>query len=219
MPTKTATYAELIEQLTPEATLTLYGISWDTYEDILEAVGEAPALRISYNEGVMQIMTTSFEHEFYAECLNHLVGLVRMINRIKILSFGRATMKMQEKLKGAEPDACFYVKSAAAIGKKFRLDLTIDPPPDIVVETDIFHDSLSKFPIYAALGVPEIWRFDGKRLAIHRLSDDRYEETPASLELPMLTGEILTRFLARAEEEDQDAALRAFEDWLRAGPK
>jgi Uma2 family endonuclease len=219
MSTQTATYTELIERLTPEVTLTLHGISWETYEDLLEAVGEAPALRISYNEGVVQIMTTSFEHEFFAECINHLVGLVRAVMRIKILSFGRATMKKQEKLKGAEPDACFYVKSAAAIGNKIHLDLSADPPPDIVVETDIHHDSQFKFPIYAALGVPELWRFDGKKLTIHRLQNDQYAEAPRSEELPILSSEILTQFLARAQEEDQDEALRAFEDWLRAQPK
>ena len=212
---QTATYTELIERLTPEATLTLRGVSWETYEDLLEALGEAPALRISYDEGVVQIMTISFEHEFFAECINHFVGLVRTVMRIKIISFGRATMKKQEKLKGAEPDACYYVKSAAALGNKFRLDLQTDPPPDIVVETDVYHDSQSKFPIYAALGVPEIWRFDGKRLAIHRLQNDQYVESPRSEQLPILTGEILTQFLDRAQEEDQDEALRAFEDWLR----
>lgn len=215
MTTQTVAYKELIERLTPEVTLTLYGISWETYEDLLEAVGETPALRISYNEGVVQIMTISFEHEFFAECISQLVGLVRSVLRIKILFFGRATMKKQEKLKGAEPDACFYVKSAAAIGNKIRIDLNSDPPPDIVVETDIHHDSLSKLPIYAALGVPEVWRFDGKALTIHRLDDGQYAEAVRSEQLPILSGEILTRFLARAQSEDQDEALRAFEDWLR----
>jgi Uma2 family endonuclease len=219
MPTQTATYTDLIGRLTPEATLTLHGVSWQTYEDLLEAVGEAPPLRISYNEGVMQVMTISYEHEFFAECLNHLVGLVRTVKRIKIISFGRATMKIQEKMKGAEPDASFYIKSAAALGNKYRLDLAIDPPPDIVVETDIFHDSQSKYPIYAALGVPEIWRFDGKRLTIHRLKDDHYEESRVSIELPVLSADHLTQFLANAQEDDQDEALRAFEDWLRAQSK
>jgi len=215
MTTQTVAYKELIERLTPEITLTLYDISWETYEDLLEAVGEAPALRISYNEGVVQIMTISFEHEFFAECISQLVGLVRSALRIKILFFGRATMKKQEKLKGAEPDACFYVKSAVAIGNKIRIDLNSDPPPDIVVETDIHHDSQSKLPIYAALGVPEVWRFDGKALTIHRLDNEQYAEAPRSEQLPILSGEILTRFLARAQSEDQDEALRAFEDWLR----
>jgi Uma2 family endonuclease len=215
MTTQTVAYKELIERLTPEATLTLRDISWETYEDLLEAVGEAPALRISYNEGVVQIMTISFEHEFFAECTSQLVGLVRSVLRIKILFFGRATMKKQEKLKGAKPDACFYVKSAAKIGNKIRIDLNTDPPPDIVVETDIYHDSQPKFPIYAALGVPEVWKFDGKVLTIHRLEGEQYVEAPRSEQLPILTGEILTQFLARAQSEDQDEALRAFEDWLR----
>jgi Uma2 family endonuclease len=219
MTTQTATYTDLIGRLTPEATLTLHGVSWQTYEDLLEAVGEAPPLRISYNEGVMHVMTISYEHEFFAECLSRLVDRVSIVNRIKIIFFGRATMKKQEKMKGAEPDASFYVKSSTALGNKFRLDLAIDPPPDIVVETDIFHDSQSKYPIYAALGVPEIWRFDGKRLTIHRLKNDRYEDSAVSAELPMLSADHLTQFLANAQEDDQDEALRAFEDWLRAQSK
>ncbi len=215
MTTQTVAYKELIERLTPEVTLTLYGISWDTYEDLLEAVGEAPALRISYNDGVVQIMTISFEHEFFAECISRLVDRLSSIRRIKIIFFGRATMKKQEKLKGAEPDACFYVKSAEAIGNKIRIDLNSDPPPDIVVETDIHHDSQSKLPIYAALGVPEVWRFDGKQLTIHQLTEGQYIEAERSEQLTILTGETLTRSLARAQSEGQDEALRAFEDWLR----
>jgi hypothetical protein len=76
----------------------------------------------------------------------------------------------------------------------------------------------SKYPIHAALGVPEIWRFDGKRLTIHLLKDDHYEESRVSVELPMLSADHLTQFLATAQEADQDEALRAFEDWLRAQP-
>src|SRR5215213_7123505 len=100
MTPQTASYTELIERLTPEATLTLHGISWETYEELLEAVGEAPALRISYNEGVMQIMTVSFEHEYFSEVIGRLVDRLSMILRLKILFFGRATMKRQKKLKG-----------------------------------------------------------------------------------------------------------------------
>lgn len=215
MTTQTATYTELIERLTPEATLTLRGVSWETYEDLLEAVGEAPPLRISYDEGVMQIMTISFEHEFFAECISQAIGLARSVLKIKIIFFGRATMKKQQKLKGAEPDACFYVKNAAKIGNKIRIDLSTDPPPDIVVETDIYHDSQPKLPIYAALGVPEVWKFDGKVLTIHRLDGEQYVEAQRSEQLPILSGETLTRLLARAQSADQDEALREFEDWLR----
>ena len=133
MTPQTASYTEIIERLTPDATLTLRGIGWETYEDLLKAVGEAPPFRISYDEGTLQIMTVSFEHEYFTEVLNQMVGVLRMVKRIKIISFGRATMRKQAKLKGSEPDACFYVQSAVLIGHRFRLDLNNDPPPDIVV--------------------------------------------------------------------------------------
>lgn len=219
MTPQTASYTELIERMTPETTLTLRGVSWETYEDLLKAVGEAPALRISYNEGVLQIITVSFEHEYFSEVLDQLVGRFSQIARIKILFFGRATMKSQKKLKGSEPDACFYVQGAALIGNRFRLDLNSDPAPDIVVEVDIHHDSLGKFPIYATLGVSEIWHYDGTRLSIHQLREGRYEEVETSPALPLLTASVLTRFLKLSEEEDQYETLLAFENWLRAQPQ
>ncbi len=219
MTPQTASYTELIERMTPETTLTLRGVSWETYEDLLEAVGEAPALRISYNEGVLQIMTVSFEHEYFAEVIARLVDRLSMVLDLRILFFGRATMKKQKKLKGSEPDACFYVQSASVIGSRFRLDLNTDPAPDIVVEVDIHHESLSKFPIYAALGVTEIWHFDGKQFSIHQLQGERYEEVETSPSLPILTSSVLTRFLKLSEEKDQYETLLAFENWLRAQPE
>jgi Uma2 family endonuclease len=216
MTTQTANYTELIERLTPEVTLTLHGISWETYEELLAAVGEAPSLRVSYNEGVMQIMTVSFEHEYFSEFLNHLVGRLSTVLRQKILFFGRATMKKQKKLKGSEPDACFYVQSAAIIGNKFRLDLSVDPPPDIVVEIGLHHDSLNKMPIYAALGVPEVWRYDGQTLTIYQLQPDYYVLAEMSRALPVLTSQVLTDFLERSQQADQYETLLAFETWLRA---
>lgn len=219
MTTQMATYTELIERLTPEVTLTLHGINWETYEELLAAVGEAPALRVSYDDGVMQIMSVSFEHEYFAEFLNHLAGRLSAVLRLKILFFGRAAMKKQKKLKGAEPDACFYVRSAAIIGNKFRLDLSVDPPPDIVVEIDLHHDSLSKLPIYAALGVPEVWRYDGQTLTIYQLQTEQYVTAPVSHALPVLTSQVLTAFLQRSQQEDQYETLLAFEEWLRAQPQ
>lgn len=219
MTTQTATYTELIERLTPEATLTLRGIGWETYEELLEAVGEAPPLRISYSDGVLQIMTVSFEHEYFSECLDHLMAVVRLVLGVKILAFGRATMKRQQKLKGAEPDACFYVTNANALGSRFRLDLDTDPPPDIVIEVDVHHESKSKFPIYAALGVPELWHYDGTVVEIYQLQAGQYAAVRMSPALPVLTNQTLTDFLARCQDDNQSDALLAFAEWLRAQPQ
>ena len=88
-------------------------------------------------------------------------------------------------MKGAEPDGSFYVQNADAIIGKRRIDLSVDPPPDVVVEIDITSESLSKFPIYAAFGVPEIWRYDGRAAQIYHLVNQSYVETDASLAFPV----------------------------------
>src|ERR1051325_4069720 len=113
---------ELVERLPPGSTLILHGVTWEEYEDLLEAVGENPALRISYDEGTLQIMTTSPRHESYIKLIERLVDHLSFILGVKILFFGGATMKKKRKKKGNEPDACFYVQSAELIGRKLDID-------------------------------------------------------------------------------------------------
>jgi Uma2 family endonuclease len=212
----TTNYCELVEQLPADSTLILHHVSWEDYEELLEAVGEAKGLRISYDGGELQIMTISARHEKYADLIKLLVGQLSLKLRIKVLFFGSATMKKRHKQKGSEPDGCFYVQSANLISGKEEIDFNSDPPPDVVVEVDIHHDSLSKFPIYAALGVPEIWRYDGQALTIYHLKEGQYITAASSQALPMLTSGTLTEFLNRSQYEDQYETLLAFEQWLQS---
>jgi Uma2 family endonuclease len=212
---KTENLVEMIERMPADSVLTQHGISWDEYEELLEAVGEASGLRISYDEGRLQIMTLSHRHERYSTLIERIVDRVSGFLRIKVLFYGSATMKKARKQKGVEPDACFYVQNATLVGTKDEIDFNVDPPPDVVVEVDLHHESLSKFPIYAALGVPEVWRYDGDSLTIHQLHDEQYVASEASLSLPMLTGAVLTEFLARSPKQDQYDILLAFEEWLK----
>lgn len=206
-------YLEAIATLPANGTLVLRDVTWEDYENLLEEAGGASGLRISYNAGVIEVMTLSSEHEGLALFIQDLVRLISLRWRLKILCFGSATMKKPRE-KGAEPDACFYVQSAALLGKKLKIDFSQDPPPDVVVEIDIHHDSLDKLPIYAALGVPEIWRHDGRRCDIRVLENGAYVVVETSRALPVLTGTILTDFLRRVPEEGQYETLLAAEEWL-----
>ncbi len=209
-------YLELIEKLPENGILTLSGVSWEEYENLVQAVGKAPSLRINYDQGRMQIMTISFKHEYYAHIIEQMVAVIRLILRPKVIFFGSATLKKQRQLKGAEPDACFYVQSAPTIGHKINLDLRIDPPPDVVLEVDIHHESISRFHIYEGLSVPELWHYDEQKLTIYILREGHYEVATNSLAFPILTDEVLTEFLRRSQSEGQDETLLAFEEWLRA---
>ena len=206
-------YLELIEKLPENGILTLHGVSWEEFENLVQAVGEAPNLRIAYDQGKMQIMTISFKHEYYACVLNRLVDRLKHNFRIKTVFFGAATLKRNPR--GIEPDACFYVQSTSIIGNKINLDLRLDPPPDVVLEVDIHHESFSRFHIYEGLGVPELWHYDEQKLTIYHLQEERYEAVTQSLAFPILTDEVLTKFLAQSQNEGQDETLLAFEEWLR----
>ena len=212
MAVQTVNYTETIEHLSADSTLVVNDVPWEEYEELLIDVGEAKGLRISYDSGRLQIMTLSTTHEKYQYLISGIVSLLSLRLRIKVLCFGSATMK--KKPRGVEPDLSFYVQTAALIGSRSDLDFSIDPPPDIVVEVDLQHQSLSKFPIYASFGVPELWRYDGKSMTIYHLEHGEYLATDSSRALPMLSSDILTEFLARVKKEDQYETLLAFEQWL-----
>ena len=218
MSTATTSYVDVIDQLPPDSSLVLRHVPWDEYEALLDAVGEAKHLRISYDDGNLQIMTLSSEHENYQSTIDHLVVLVIFRRRLKIRCFGSATIKAEGKGKGAEPDLCYYVQSAAEIGNKIRLDFGSDPPPDIVVEVDLLHDSMSKFPIFAKFGIPEIWRYNGEAVTMYSLEQGRYVEIAASNSIPLFTVAILTEFLDRSKREDEYETLLAFDEWLTGQP-
>lgn len=218
MSTQTIASPELLAQLPVDSTLILRNVSWDGYEALLEAVGEAAGLRIAYDQGTLQIMTLSPEHESYSRLIERLVDRLSARLHIKILFFGSSTMKRKDRSRGAEPDACFYVKTAAVIGRKIQLDFATDPPPDIVVEIDITHDSVSKFPLYAALGVPELWRYDGAALTMYHLQDREYLPVSSSVALRVLDAATLTHFLNLSSDKDQHEILLAFEEWLDSIP-
>ena len=130
------------------------------------------------------------EHESTLGFLNRLVDRLSFILRIKVSFFGSATLKRQNRLKGAEPDACFYVQSTSIIGNKINLDLRVDPPPDVVLEVDIPR-ILSRFHIYEGLGVPELWHYHEKKLTMYHLQEGRYEVIATSIAFPILTSEVL----------------------------
>lgn len=206
---------EMIDRMPADSVLIQQGVSWRDYEELIQAVGEAPGLHVSFDAGTLQIMSPSSKHEYIAKLIERLVDRISIRQRIKVLFYGSATLKKQSEQKGAEPNACFYVQTADVVGTKEQIDFNTDPPPDVVLEIDIHHESISKFSIYAAFGVSELWRYDGETLSIYHLRDGQYVLADASQALPILTSAVLTKFLGRSPKEDQYDIVLAFEDWLQ----
>lgn len=216
MSTYATDYLEAIEHLPDGAMLRLEHITWDEYERLLEDLSELPGVRVSYDHGRIDIMSPSTEHEEYKDFILRIAHILGEELGLALETRGSSTFKRKELLKGAEPDASFYVQNAAAVVGKRRIDVSVDPPPDVVVEIDISSESLSKFPIYSALGVPEIWRYDGTRASIYHLVDQDYVEASDSRSFRGLTAQGLTDSLDQSKTLGQSAALAAFRQLIRS---
>jgi Uma2 family endonuclease len=215
MTTQALTYLETIEHLSTGATLILTDVSWEEYQQLLTDLGDSYAVRVSYDKGRLEIVSPSLKHEKYKEMISALARIFADETGMTLESCGSATFQEEQLGKGAEPDTCFYVENAARIIGKDQIDLSADPPPDIVVEIDVSHQSKRKLAFYAALGVPEVWRYDGLRVQIYHLTGQQYLEAPASTAFRMLTSDVLTLFLEQSKTAGQSATLSSFREWMR----
>jgi Uma2 family endonuclease len=215
----TSNIYDVVSQMSDGQVETFHNVTWDEYEELLEQVGEATGLRINYDDGTLKVMSLSLEHEKYADFIKRMMSVLSLRLRLKILFSGSTTMRKKKKSKGIEPDAGFYVQTAPVVGARLDLNFEVDPPPDIAVEVDIHHASTKSDSIYAALGVSEIWRYDGVEATILHLQENNYVEVEASPALPMITSAILTEYLNRLRQEDDFAAITAFDEWLQSLPQ
>jgi Uma2 family endonuclease len=195
--------------------IVLDGVTWEGYEHLLKLVGNRP-IRLTYDNGDLEIMSPLPEHERPKKIIGSMIGALIEELDLPHDALGSTTFRRRMKKKGLEPDDCFYIKSQPLIGGKKRINLPKDPPPDLAVEIDVTHRSIPRLPIYAALGVPEIWRYDGKSLMCLVLRNDGYISSEHSLAFPELRVADLRQFIRIAEETgDQTASLKAFRAWLR----
>ena len=205
MLTQTPTQVEQVQ---------LSGISWNTYETLLKELSHR-RLRLTYNRGNLEIMVPSPEHELYKEVLGRFVETLAEELEIRIYPLAATTFKRPE-LVGAEPDKCFYIRNLSAVKGKKRIALDRDPPPDLVVEIDITSSSEIRFPVYADMGVPEIWRYDGNSFTVYQLQERRYISSEQSLTFPNLPIIEITNFLQQAMTMDYLELVGSFRRWVKS---
>ena len=211
MSTRTTDYLDAIAHLPEGATLVIPQVGWDDYERLVQDLErEGMHVRVSYDQGRLEIMSPHREHEKYARFIERLLHVISELLDLKVEGYGAATWKSQRLGRGVEPDCCYYVANAELVMAKREFDLETDPPPDVAVEIDTTNQSLGKFSIYAALRVPEIWRYDGKNVQFYELAGDKYQETPAMPSFPGLTSMMLAGALEQSKTEGQTAALQTF---------
>jgi Uma2 family endonuclease len=205
-----------LKQITvpPGGRIVLHDVSWQQFEEILEELGEHRSSRIAYSRGTLEIMTPLPEHEVAKVLIGDLVKILLEELEIDCESFGSTTFKRRDTERGIEPDDSFYIQNHQQMIGKDRIDLTIDPPPDLAIEIDL--TSKTQLDGYEALGVPELWRFENRKLRIDVLRNGKYVQSSDSPTFPNWSIiEIITEYVARARSIGRSPALRAFRQWVR----
>ncbi|MFM5892612.1 MAG: Uma2 family endonuclease [Dolichospermum sp.] len=200
----------------PGQRVILENVTWKELETIIAELGEHRAARIAYDRGILEIMSPLPEHQFDKEIISDLVKALLEELNIEFRCLGSTTFKNQFMAQGIEPDQCFYIQNEAVIRGKKRLDLTIDPPPDLALEIDI--TSRTHLNIYQGLKVPEVWRFENGILQINVLENGVYVESKSSLNFPNLPLiAVIPQYLEKSRTIGRNATLKAFRSWVNIG--
>lgn len=193
----------------------LHNVSWETYERLLAEHENSSAPRFTYDGGELEIMSPLPRHERYNHNITMLVEIVAEENGIDLVALGSTTFRREDLERGFEPDSCFYIANEEAVREKDTIDLRVDPPPDLVIELDITSPSLNKLPIYAHIGVPEVWRYDGERLDILLLEGGRYMASEGSRALPGVTADAVSQLIRESQGSRRTVWLRRVREWAR----
>ena len=188
-------------------------IAWQDYQQLLKIFGDKRAATLIFDRGTLEITMPLEEHEFSARLIERLIIILAVELGLKIKTMGSTTLDRSDLNRGAEPDNAYYIQNQPLVAGR-TVDLATDPPPDLVVEIDITHTDINKPGLYASMGVPEFWRYDGREWRIYQLENSEYLEVSVSPTFPILPKEKLYEFLAAAQI-DEVAAEVNFRNWVK----
>ena len=199
----------------PGQRIQLQEINWSKFEAILVELGDKRACRVAYSDGILEIRMPSPEHEVDKELIGDMVKILLEELDIDNECFGSTTFKRQDVAKGIEPDQCFYIENYAVMIGKRRIDLTVDPPPDLAIEVDV--TSKTGLAAYQSLGIPELWCLENGQLRISLLQNGQYQTVQFSPHFPNFPIiETISQFLDRSQTAGRSQTLKAFRQWVRA---
>lgn len=193
-----------------------HDVSWDDYEAMLRMVGDRP-IRVIYDRGEMEIFMPTLGHDSDAYLLGRMVDTLTEELEISVEGGDTTTHKRMDLGKGVEPDRCYWFgEKARHMRGKRQLDLTSDPVPDLIIEVDVTRTSLDRLEIFAAMGVPEVWRSTSRSLQfLHLQANGTYQARTTSRSFPTLPVSAVAQFLKEARSADKTTSIRSFRAFVR----
>ncbi len=200
-------------KIQPGQQLLVEDVNWQQFESILAELGERRASRLSYSNGRLEIMVPLPEHEKAKEIIGDMVKILLEARQIAFEALGSTTLKNERMSQAVEPDTCFYIQNQAAVIGKNRLDMSVDPPPDLAIEIDL--TSRTQLDNYQILGVPELWRYARRGLQINVLQAEQYIESDVSPTFPNIPiVELVNQYTQQSQVAGRTSAIQAFKNWV-----
>lgn len=200
-------------KIQPGQQLLVEDVNWQQFESILAELGERRASRLSYSNGRLEIMVPLPEHEKAKEIIGDMVKILLEAGQIAFESLGSTTLKNERMSQAVEPDTCFYIQNQAAVIGKNRLDMSVDPPPDLAIEIDL--TSRTQLDNYQILRVPELWRYARRGLQINVLQAEQYIESDVSPTFPNIPiVELVNQYTQQSQVAGRTTAIQAFKNWV-----
>lgn len=188
-----------------EQRLIMSDITWEQYCTFSDSIrAEFPSMRITYLEGILEIMPTSSEHERLKKVIARLIEIYVVEREIGLDGYGSTTFRKQEMLRGLEPDECYCLGELKEV-------------PDIAVEVTLTSGGIDKLDVYRGLAIPEVWFWKVKKQQwqLYRLRNGVYELTSKSELLPELDFVLLARFILVTDRNQTQTAI-AYRNILRS---
>lgn len=199
----------------PDGRLLLHEVPWESYRGVARLLADKN-LRMTYDAGTFEVRPLPPDHEERARFLIRLLEAVFEEMSLEVRGFGAAPCQSVRAAKGLQPDACWYVAKEGLMAGREGMDLERDPPPDMALEVETTSSTLDRMSVYAGLGIPEVWRWDGKQLTLFRLDrKNGYRESQASQALTGFPAKELQRFFKLSRDNNKAKVLREFRLWIR----
>lgn len=198
-----------------ETRVLLENITWQTFKTMLAEMGSERANKISYRQGNIEIMTPQKPHESSNRLIEVFIGVLCEELGLEVNRVGSLTLTRDDLEYGAEPDSSYYIQNELLVREKENIDLAFDPPPDLVLEVEYSRPKIDKFKLYAAMGIPEFWRYNGTTLRVYILANGQYSETQTSPTFAVIPIKEIPRFIEESKKIGQIAVTRAFRTWVK----
>ena len=193
--------------------IVVQNIDWNLFNRISTIYNDCDFLRLSFNDNFVEIDAANKYWEKPFALLSDLVKFTCEETKTDYIEVGQTVLRDINKAKSVQTLGGFYIQNKLRLKDLLKNDSTTVVSPDLVIEVDVTSPSLDKMPIYAALGVPEVWLYKGERVEFYQLFRENYQKIENSIALPVLSSAAANQFLQKGLIQSSSVWIKSIREW------